>query len=90
MQVSVPRQTVKLLFTAVLFMLSLGYMKKHEIEAILKILCVFLGSLLLLSVFNGKITIFMVMGALSITYIFVHYWEKRFLVKKQKAKSEIK
>lgn len=61
-------------------------MKKQEIEAILKIVCVFLGSLLFLSVLNGRVTSIMIIGSLAITYIFVHYWEKRFLAKKQKVK----
>lgn len=60
-------------------------MKKQELEAIMKIIIFFLGILLFLSILNGKIAIFTVIGALACTYIFVHYTEKRYL-KKQKVK----
>ncbi|PID51941.1 MAG: hypothetical protein CR972_04545 [Candidatus Moraniibacteriota bacterium] len=63
-------------------------MDKKNIEIILTIFIVFLGSLLIFSVVNGKVTVFMIIGALSVTYIFVHYWERQFL--KKKYKDEIK
>ncbi|MFA5986495.1 MAG: hypothetical protein WC819_04090 [Parcubacteria group bacterium] len=58
-------------------------MTKQEIEAMLKIISVFLGTFLLFSILNGSVTIFMTMGALSVTYLFVHYWEKRYAKKKK-------
>ena len=73
---------------AVLFVLILRYMDRQNIETILTIVIVFLGFLLILSMLNGAVTAFMSIGALSITYIFVHYWERQFLRKKYK--SEIK
>jgi len=60
-------------------------MKNQEkIETILKIIIVFLGALLILSFLNSKITLFMIIGALGVTYIFVHYWQKRFITAQQK------
>ena len=56
---------------------------KQKIETILKIIIVFLGALLALSVFNGEITLLMIIGALGVTYIFVHYWQKRFVIAQQ-------
>jgi len=60
---------------------------REKIETILTIVIVFLSTLLVLSIFNGVVTLFMVAGALGVTYIFVHYWEKRFLRLQQKIKS---
>lgn len=57
---------------------------REKIDAIAKILSVFLGTLLFFSILNREITLFMVMGALAVTYLFVHYWEKRFLAQKTK------
>lgn len=55
---------------------------REVIDVVAKIISVFLGTLLLFSILNGDITIFMVIGALSVTYLFIHYWEKRFLAHK--------
>jgi len=60
-------------------------MKSQEkIEIILKIIIVFLSALFILSVFNDGVTLLMTIGALGVTYIFVHYWQKRFVIAQQK------
>jgi hypothetical protein len=51
---------------------------KQTTEAIMLIVNFFLGVLLLLIVLNGGLNSFMIIGALTSTYIFVHYWEKRY------------
>jgi hypothetical protein len=63
---------------------------REKIEVVLKIFIIFLGILLVLSVLNGAVTAYMTIGALSFTYIFIHYWEKRFLAKKKREVNEIK
>jgi len=62
---------------------------KQGVEVILKIVIVFLSVLLMLSVFNGGVTLFMIVGALGATYIFVHYWRKR-IVSPQHKKVQVK
>ncbi len=57
---------------------------KQQAEVILRILIIFLSALFILSIVNGGITLFIVIGALSVTYLFLHYWEKRFLSKQHK------
>lgn len=57
---------------------------REKIEIILKIVIVFLSALLVLSIFNNGVTPFMVVGALGVTYIFIHYWQKRIITLQQK------
>ena len=59
---------------------------RQQIDISLKIIIVFLSTLLVLSIFNGAVTLFMVAGALGVTYIFVHYWERHFLRLQQQEK----
>jgi hypothetical protein len=63
---------------------------RKKIYAVLKIVIIFLSSLLFLVILNGKISLFMIVGALSITYIILHYWEKRFLAIKKINKTKVK
>lgn len=66
--------------------LSVAYllmMSKKEFDAVAKIMIVFLGTLLFFTVMNGGMSIFMLIGALCVTYIFVHLWEKRYLKSKK-------
>jgi len=57
---------------------------REKIEIILKIIIIFLSALFVLSVSNGEVTLFMILGALGVTYIFVYYWQKRFIALQQK------
>ncbi|HIP50312.1 MAG TPA: hypothetical protein EYG99_02575 [Candidatus Pacebacteria bacterium] len=57
---------------------------KQKVEIILKIVIVFLGALLVLSVFNGGVTLFMIVGALGVTYIFVYYWRRKIIALQQR------
>jgi hypothetical protein len=56
---------------------------KEKIEVILIMVIIFLSALFIFTVINGGLSIFITIGALSLTYIIIHYWEKRFLKKKQ-------
>lgn len=51
-------------------------MNKAHCETVLTIVIFFLSALLLLGVLNGKITALMLVGALSLTYLFVRYWRR--------------
>ncbi len=56
---------------------------KQIIEIVLKIIIIFLSALLILSIFNGAVTLFMMVGALGVTYIFIYYWQRRVISLKQ-------
>ncbi len=57
---------------------------KQKIEIILKIVIVFLSVLLLLSLLNGGVTLYMIAGALGATYIFIYYWRRKIIILRQK------
>ena len=57
---------------------------KQKVEIILKIVIVFLSALLVLSILNGTITLYMIAGALGATYIFVYYWKRKIITLQQK------
>ncbi len=57
---------------------------RQKAEIILRIIIVFLSALLVLGILNGGITLYMIVGALGATYIFVHYWRRRVVALQQK------
>ena len=51
--------------------------RKQQIEIILKIVIIFLVILFILTIINGEVTVFLNIGALAMTYIILHYWQKK-------------
>lgn len=57
---------------------------KSVVEAVLVIIIFFLSVLLLFVILGQDVTLHMIIGALASTYVFVHYWEKKYHKTKKK------
>lgn len=62
----------------------------QKIEVVCRIVIVFLVILLIFTILNGVVNMYMTIGALSGTYIFIHYWQKSYKKRQKNLKSEIK
>lgn len=55
---------------------------RKAVETILQILIIFLSAVWIFSIFLQEVSMYSLIPSLSITYVIVHYWEKRLIHKR--------